>query len=86
MIPRSERGVIKIKTRLIAFSLIATALLGGCASTSTTFLPNDLIGYYTTDYRFKSVMNSNDDVRGWANDALKTINELEYQLNLERNK
>jgi uncharacterized protein YceK len=86
MIPRSERGVIKIKTGLIAFSLVATALLGGCASTSTTFLPNDLIGYYTTDYRFKSVMNSNDDVRGWANDALKTINELEYQLNLERNK
>jgi hypothetical protein len=86
MIPRSERGVIKIKIGLIAFSLIAIAILGGCASTSTTFLSNDLIGYYTTDYRFKSVMNSNDDVRGWANDALKTINELEYQLNLERNK
>lgn len=77
---------MKTMLGLIACSLVVTAILGGCASTSTEFVPNDLIGFYTTDYRFQAVMNSNDDVRGWANDALKTINELEYQLNLERNK
>jgi hypothetical protein len=86
MLPRSERSVIKTKITLIAFFLVVMATLGGCASTSTQFAPNDIVGYYTTDYRFKAVMNSNDDVRGWAKDALKTINELEYQLNLERNK
>jgi hypothetical protein len=31
-------------------------------------------------------MKSNDDVKGWARDALQTINELQYQLEAERNK
>lgn len=31
-------------------------------------------------------MNGGEDVKGWAKDALSTINELQYQLELERNK
>jgi hypothetical protein len=31
-------------------------------------------------------MNGNDDVKGWARDAISVINELQYQLELERNK
>ena len=86
MIRKFAKGGMKTILELTACFLVVMVALGGCASTSTEFVPNDVVGYYTTDYRFKAVMNSNDDVRGWAKDALKTINELEYQLNLERNK
>lgn len=59
--------------------------LGGCASTGTT-LPSDSVTFLTNDYRFKDVMQSGKNVQGWAGDALHTINELQYQLELERNK
>jgi uncharacterized protein YceK len=86
MNPRSEKSVIKIKTGLIACSLVVMAFLGGCASTSSQFLPTDTVTFLTTDYRFAEVMKSNEDVKGWARDALQTINELQYQLEVERNK
>ena len=76
----------KIRNALIAFLLVATVFLGGCASTGSQFLPTDTVTFLTTDYRFKKVMESNDDVKGWARDALQTINELQYQLEVERNK
>lgn len=66
--------------------VLAIALLGGCASTGSTTLPSDSVKFLTNDYRFKSVMQSNEDVRGWAKDSLETINELQYQLESERNK
>ena len=70
----------------ILFSLVIVVFLGGCASTSPQFLPTDTVTFLTTDYRFAEVMKSNDDVKGWARDALQTINELQYQLEVERNK
>jgi len=75
-----------MRNALIGFSLVGMAFLGGCVSTSNQFLPADTITFLTTDYRFKKVMESNDDVRGWARDALQTINELQYQLEVERSK
>jgi len=74
------------KIALAAFSLGAMAFLGGCASTSNFSPPADSVTFLTNDYRFKAVMNSGDDVRGWAKDTLEVINELQYQLELERNK
>jgi hypothetical protein len=71
---------------LIACFLVAMVFLGGCVSTGSKFLPTDTVTFLTTDYRFKEVMKSNDDVKGWARDALQTINELQYQLEAERNK
>ena len=75
-----------MRNALIAFSLVTAVFLGGCASTGSQFLPTDTVTFLTTDYRFKEVMNSNEDVKGWARDALQTINELQYQLEVERNK
>ena len=69
----------------MAFLTGVMVCLGGCASTSTT-LPSDSVTFLTNDYRFKAVMQSSDDVKGWARDSLETINELQYQLELERNK
>lgn len=69
----------------MAFLTGVMVCLGGCASTSTT-LPSDSVTFLTNDYRFKAVMESNNDVKGWARDSLETINELQYQLELERNK
>jgi hypothetical protein len=74
------------KIGLIACSLVVMVFLGGCVSTGSQFLPADTVTFLTTDYRFKEVMKSNEDVRGWARDALQTINELQYQLEVERNK
>jgi hypothetical protein len=75
-----------IKIALIACSLAVMVFLGGCVSTGSQFLPTDTVTFLTTDYRFKEVIKSNDDVKGWARDALQTINELQYQLEVERNK
>lgn len=69
----------------MVFLLAVMVCLGGCVSTSTT-LPSDSVTFLTNDYRFKAVMQSGDDVKGWARDSLETINELQYQLELERNK
>lgn len=77
---------MRIKSVLIACSLAGISILGGCASLGTKNLPPDTVTFLTTDYRFKSVMDSNDDVKGWARDAISVINELQYQLELERNK
>lgn len=71
---------------LTAFLTVAAVFLGGCASTSSFTPPSDSITFLTNDYRFKSVMNSGDDVRGWARDTLEVINELQYQLEFERNR
>ena len=71
----------------LAASLLLTALaLGGCASTSPTVPPSDSVTFLTNDYRFRSVMQSNDEVKGWARDTLNVVNELQYQLDTERNK
>jgi len=83
---RPEKGVTKTKIVLAVFLMAGMAFLGGCASTGSTTLPSDSVAFLTNDYRFKEVMHSNKDVQGWAEDALHTINELQYQLELERNK
>ena len=70
---------------MTACFLAGMVLLGGCASTGTT-LPADSVAFFSNDYRFGEVMRSSEDVRGWARDALHTINELQYQLEAERNK
>ena len=75
----------KIRSVLTGFFLVGMVCLGGCASTGTT-LPSDSVTFLTNDYRFKDVMQSGKNVQGWAGDALHTINELQYQLELERNK
>jgi len=84
--PKSKKSGMTIKNGLIVCSLVVMVFLGGCVSTGSQFLPTDTVTFLTTDYRFKEVMKSNDDVRGWARDALQTINELQYQLEVERNK
>jgi predicted small lipoprotein YifL len=77
---------MRIRIESIVLSLVLAVSLGGCASTGARYLPPDTVTFFTTDYRFKAVMNSGDDVKGWARDAISTINELQYQLELERNK
>ena len=54
-----------MRNALILFSLAIAVFLGGCVSTGSQFLPSDTITFLTTDYRFKEVMKSNDDVKGW---------------------
>ena len=85
MTRRQKKGVTKTRLALTACFLAGMVFLGGCASTGTT-LPSDSVAFLSNDYRFKEVMHSNKDVQGWAEDALHAINELQYQLELERNK
>jgi len=85
MNPRLGKSVTKTKTGLIAFFLVVMATLGGCAS-STPLLPNDSITALTDDYRFKSVMQSSDETREWAKKALMIINDLQYEIEEQKNK
>jgi len=74
-----------MRNALILFSLVMAVLLGGCAS-STPLLPNDSITALTDDYRFKSVMQSSEDTREWARKALIIINDLQYEVEEQKNK
>ena len=83
--PRSKKSVIKINNALIASFLAVMVFLGGCAST-TPLLPDDSITSLTDDYRFKSVMQSNEEIRQWARKALMMINDLQYEVEEQRAK
>ena len=61
-------------------------LVGGCVSPQQFPPPSDSVTFLTRDYRFADVMKSNDNVKGWARDTLDVINELQYQLEVEKNK
>jgi hypothetical protein len=74
------------KNALTALLVVVAAFLGGCASTRGFTPPADSVTFLTNDYRFKSVMQSNEDVKGWARDTLEIINELQYRLEIERNR
>jgi hypothetical protein len=74
-----------MRNALILFSLVTAVFLGGCAS-STPLLPNDSITALTDDYRFKSVMQSNEETRQWARKALMIINDLQYEVEEQKNK
>ena len=77
--------MIKIHNALIASLLAVMVTLGGCAS-STPLLPDDSITALTDDYRFKSVMQSNEEIRQWARKALMMINDLQYEVEEQRAK
>lgn len=83
---RPGKGGMNARSGLAVSLLVMALALGGCASTSPTVPPSDSVTFLTNDYRFKSVMESGDDVKGWARDTLHIINELQYQLDTERNK
>jgi hypothetical protein len=74
-----------MRNALILFSLVIAVFLGGCVS-STPLLPNDSITALTDDYRFKSVMQSNEETRQWARKALMIINDLQYEVEEQKNK
>jgi hypothetical protein len=69
-------------TKLLALGLMV--LVGGCASTKQFPPPSDSVEFLTRDYRFADVMKSNQNVKGWARDTLDVVNELQYQLELEK--
>lgn len=71
-------------TKLLALGLMV--LVGGCASTQQFPPPSDSVTFLTRDYRFADVMKSNENVKGWARDTLDIVNELQYQLEVEKNK
>ena len=66
-------------TALLASTVMVLAL-GGCAHTTppavrTVGNADRLIN----DSRFEKVMECGPEVRGWAHDAVHTINDLEYE-------
>lgn len=76
---------MKLKKAFVKLSVVALmALVGGCASTQPYPPPSDSVTFLTRDYRFKDVMESNQNVKGWAQDTLHILNELQYQLELEK--
>ena len=68
----------------ILLVLVLMVLVGGCVSPQQFPPPSDSVTFLTRDYRFEDVMKSNDNVKGWARDTLDVVNELQYQLELEK--
>jgi len=73
-----------VSTKLLV--LVLMVLVGGCVSPQQFPPPSDSVTFLTRDYRFEDVMKSNDNVKGWARDTLDVVNELQYQLEVEKNK
>jgi hypothetical protein len=71
-------------TKLLVLGLMV--LVGGCVSPQQFPPPSDSVTFLTRDYRFADVMKSNENVKGWARDTLDVVNELQYQLEVEKNK
>lgn len=75
--PRPGRNGGKLAAALTT-ALVLT--LGGCATVRPPVVRT--VGNadrLLNDPRFEKVLQSNDDVKAWAYDAVHTVNDLEYE-------
>lgn len=63
-----------------ALTTVLVLTLGGCATVRPPVVRT--VGNadrLLNDPRFEKVLQSNDDVKAWAYDAVNTVNDLEYE-------
>jgi len=63
---------------------VLALVLGGCATiTPPAVRTAGNADRLINDPRFEKVLQAGDDVKGWAYDAVHTVNDLEYEVRVK---
>ncbi len=70
----------------LLLSVICVASLGGCATTTPVTHTTGIVEELMKDKNYSEVRKSTPAVKEWARKALNAVNDLSYELKVERNK
>jgi len=85
---RSGLKTSKVNGSIIAklLSVICVVSLGGCATTTPVTHTTGIVEELMKDKNYSEVRKSTPAVKEWAMKALNAVNDLSYELKVERNK
>jgi hypothetical protein len=67
-------------------SVICVVSLGGCATTTPVTHTTGVVEELMKDKNYSEVRRGTPAVKEWARKALNAVNDLSYELKVERNK
>ena len=67
-------------------SVICVVSLGGCATTTPVTQTTGIVEELMKDKNYSEVRKSTPAVKEWSRKALNAVNDLSYELKVERNK
>ena len=85
---RSEHKTLKPIGARIAklLSVICVVSLGGCATTTPVTHTTGIVEELMKDQNYNEIRRGTPGTREWARKALNAVNDLSYELKVERNK
>ena len=85
---RSEHKTLKAIGARIAklLSVICVVSLGGCATTTPVTHTTGIVEELMKDQNYNEIRRGTPGTREWARKALNAVNDLSYELKVERNK
>jgi hypothetical protein len=67
-------------------SVICAVILGGCATTTPVTNTTGIVEELMKDPTYIEIRRGTPGTREWARKALNAVNDLSYELKVERNK
>ena len=67
-------------------SVICVVSLGGCATTTPVTHTTGIVEELMKDQNYNEIRRGTPGTREWARKALNAVNDLSYELKVERNK
>ena len=67
-------------------SVICAVSLGGCATTTPVTHTTGIVEELMKDQNYNEIRRGTPGTREWARKALNAVNDLSYELKVERNK
>ena len=85
---RSEHKTSRVNGGITAMllSVICVASLGGCATTTPVTHTTGIVEELMKDQNYNEIRRGTPGTREWARKALNAVNDLSYELKVERNK
>jgi hypothetical protein len=85
---RSEYRTSKVSGSITAMllSVICVVSLGGCATTTPVTHTTGIVEELMKDPTYTEIRRGTPGTREWARKALNAVNDLSYELKVERNK
>jgi len=73
-------------TTATLLSVICAVILGGCATTTPVTNTTGIVEELMKDPNYSEIRRGTPGTREWARKALNAVNDLSYELKVERNK
>jgi hypothetical protein len=85
---RSAFRTLKVNGSIIVtlLSVICAVTLGGCATTTPVTNTTGIVEELMKDPTYIEIRRGTPGTREWARKALNAVNDLSYELKVERNK